>query len=202
MNKSLVANLRKQKGLTQESLAEKAHVTVRTIQRIEAGEDVSNETLKSVSNALSVTISELFEFVESKEKEVELMDISKEQQKQINYRNNEINVYRVLAIGITFLMLGCLSVFIDRSSGSLHKMYYVMWISLLLISIGLIRYLLNIHLSQKLDIKYPMSVGIEKRRSYNREPVKNKWDFMARYWWIIFPIGGFLSWLIPEIMGR
>ena len=51
MNKSLVANLRKQKGLTQESLAEKAHVTVRTIQRIEAGEDVSSETLKSVSNA-------------------------------------------------------------------------------------------------------------------------------------------------------
>ncbi len=84
----------------------------------------------------------------------------------------------------------------------LKGILYVMWISLLLISIGLIRYLLNIHLSQKLDIKYPMSVGIDKRRYYNREPVKNKWDFMARYWWIIFPIGGFLSWLIPEIMGR
>ncbi|MDU6314435.1 MAG: DNA-binding protein, partial [Enterococcus faecalis] len=27
-------------------------------------------------------------------------------------------------------------------------------------------------------------------------------EFMARYWWIIFPIGGFLSWLIPELTGK
>lgn len=46
MNKSLVAKIRKSKSLTQEDLAEKAHVTVRTIQRIEAGEDVSSETFK------------------------------------------------------------------------------------------------------------------------------------------------------------
>ncbi|MGZ9475202.1 helix-turn-helix domain-containing protein, partial [Staphylococcus epidermidis] len=26
--------------------------------------------------------------------------------------------------------------------------------------------------------------------------------FMARYWWIVFPIGGFLSWLIPELTGK
>ncbi|MFM0829667.1 helix-turn-helix transcriptional regulator, partial [Staphylococcus epidermidis] len=52
MNKSKVAEIRKQKSLTQENLAEKAYVTVRTIQRMEAGEEVSSETLKSVSNAL------------------------------------------------------------------------------------------------------------------------------------------------------
>ncbi|MDU5983775.1 MAG: DNA-binding protein, partial [Staphylococcus epidermidis] len=23
-----------------------------------------------------------------------------------------------------------------------------------------------------------------------------------RYWWIVFPIGGFLSWLIPELTGK
>ena len=49
MNKSKVAEIRKQKSLTQENLAEKAYVTVRTIQRMEAGEEVSSETLKSVS---------------------------------------------------------------------------------------------------------------------------------------------------------
>ena len=26
------------------------------------------------------------------------------------------------------------------------------------------------------------------------------WDFIARYWWMIFPVGGFLSWFIPEIV--
>ena len=58
MNKSKVAEIRKQKSLTQENLAEKAYVTVRTIQRMEAGEEVSSETLKSVSNALDVTVNE------------------------------------------------------------------------------------------------------------------------------------------------
>ncbi|WP_186317328.1 helix-turn-helix domain-containing protein, partial [Bacillus mycoides] len=58
MNKSKVAEIRKQKSLTQENLAEKAYVTVRTIQRMEAGEEVSSETLKSVPNALAVTVNE------------------------------------------------------------------------------------------------------------------------------------------------
>jgi len=29
----------------------------------------------------------------------------------------------------------------------------------------------------------------------------NFWDFAASYWWLIFPVGGFLSWIIPEIVG-
>ncbi|MGE7135875.1 helix-turn-helix domain-containing protein, partial [Staphylococcus warneri] len=41
-----------------------------------------------------------------------------------------------------------------------------------------------------------------KNRNRKNEPVKNGWDFMARYWWIVFPIGGFLSWLIPELTGK
>ncbi|WP_032800561.1 helix-turn-helix domain-containing protein, partial [Streptococcus sobrinus] len=53
-NKTLVANLRKQKGWTQERLAEKAGLSVRTIQRIERGDDSSLETLGLVANALDV----------------------------------------------------------------------------------------------------------------------------------------------------
>ncbi|EGE2286746.1 XRE family transcriptional regulator, partial [Shigella flexneri] len=74
MNKSKVAEIRKQKSLTQENLAEKAYVTVRTIQRMEAGEEVSSETLKSVSNALDVTVNELFESISSSDKEEEIME--------------------------------------------------------------------------------------------------------------------------------
>ena len=68
MNKSKIAEIRKQKSLTQENLAEKSYVTVRTIQRMEAGEEVSSETLKSVSNALDVTVNELFESISSSDK--------------------------------------------------------------------------------------------------------------------------------------
>lgn len=28
----------------------------------------------------------------------------------------------------------------------------------------------------------------------------NFWDFASRYWWLIFPIGAFLGWLIPKIV--
>ena len=158
MNKSKVAEIRKQKSLTQENLAEKAYVTVRTIQRMEAGEEVSSETLKSVSNALDVTVNELFESISSSDKEEEIMEISKEQQKQFNYRKSELFTIKL----ITFSFI-----------------------------------------SKKLDKKYPMTIGMKNRVSNRKsEPVKNGWDFMARYWWIVFPIGGFLSWLIPELTGK
>ena len=75
MNKSKIAEIRKQKSLTQENLAEKSYVTVRTIQRMEAGEEVSSETLKSVSNALGVTVNELFESISSSDKELSLIHI-------------------------------------------------------------------------------------------------------------------------------
>ncbi|MBF2777752.1 helix-turn-helix domain-containing protein [Staphylococcus saprophyticus] len=91
MNKSLVSKIRKKQELTQESLAEKSFVTVRTIQRVEAGEEVSNETLRSISNALGVTVSELYESVDSVEKEIELMEYSKKQNRQFNQRKHEFN---------------------------------------------------------------------------------------------------------------
>lgn len=91
MNKSLVSKIRKKQELTQESSAEKSFVTVRTIQRVEAGEEVSNETLRSISNALGVTVSELYESVDSVEKEIELMEYSKKQNRQFNQRKHEFN---------------------------------------------------------------------------------------------------------------
>lgn len=68
MNKYRVAELRKKRGWTQEVLAEKANITVRTIQRIENGTDVSLDTLSSISNALLVPVSELFERIEEEAK--------------------------------------------------------------------------------------------------------------------------------------
>jgi len=48
-----ILTLRQEKGLTQEELVERCHVSVRTIQRIEAGEVTPrNYTVKSILNAL------------------------------------------------------------------------------------------------------------------------------------------------------
>lgn len=60
--------------------------------------DVSSETLRSVSNALDVTVSELFESVESHEREIELMEYSQEQQRQLNQRKYEMNAIRLVSV--------------------------------------------------------------------------------------------------------
>jgi len=79
---------------------------VRTIQRLEAGEDVSLDTLASISNALSVKVSDLFESIDKEEREIEIMDISKEQATQLNYRKKKvtsINLIVTAIIGYYFL---------------------------------------------------------------------------------------------------
>ncbi|MEK1357644.1 helix-turn-helix transcriptional regulator, partial [Limosilactobacillus fermentum] len=78
MNKTNVSQLRKQHGLTQQELADKSYVTIRTVQRLEAGEDVSLSSLSAIANALSVPISGLFDDIEQKEKEQEILDYSQQ----------------------------------------------------------------------------------------------------------------------------
>ena len=203
MNQSKIAKLRKDKSLTQENLAEKACVTVRTIQRIEAGEEVSSETLKNISNALDVTINELFESIASSDKEEEIIEIAKEQQKQFHYRRNEQLTFRFIAFGVIFVFLGLFGIFVGGLNGLKQDIYGIVWIFMLFLSLAMMHYVLNVLISKKLDEKYPMTVGMNNKRSnMKQQPVKNGWEFMARYWWIIFPIGGFLSWLIPELTGK
>jgi DNA-binding XRE family transcriptional regulator len=57
-----IIELRKQKGLTQEDLVEKCNITVRTIQRIEAGETTPRiYTIKTILNALGLDYEKVFE---------------------------------------------------------------------------------------------------------------------------------------------
>lgn len=60
MTANNIKNLRTQKHVSQEQLAEKARVSVRTIQRLEAGEDASIESLNLIAGALNVEVGDLF----------------------------------------------------------------------------------------------------------------------------------------------
>lgn len=56
-----IIELRKQKGLTQEELVEKCNITVRTIQRIEAGETTPRSyTIKTILNAMGFEYESVF----------------------------------------------------------------------------------------------------------------------------------------------
>ena len=199
MDKTLVSTLRKQKNWTQEILADKSFVTVRTIQRLEAGEEVSLDTLQSVSNALSVTVSELFEYVDQEEREVSFMEFSKEQVNQLEQRESEFHVVTMLMIGLSILIMGVLGSLVLTTDNTIFLILGSIWIGLIFLIIGAITYYLNIPLTNRLNIKYPLTVGV-KKKLFEQKPITNGWEFLSQYWWIIFPIGGFLSWLIPALL--
>jgi transcriptional regulator with XRE-family HTH domain len=60
MSETRIVELRTLRGWTQERLAEASGVTVRTVQRIEAGNDVSLDTLSRLGRALGVPVRDLF----------------------------------------------------------------------------------------------------------------------------------------------
>lgn len=162
MDKTLVSTLRKQKNWTQEILADKSFVTVRTIQRLEAGEEVSLDTLQSVSNALSVTVSELFEYVDQEEREVSFMEFSKEQVNQLEQRESEFHVVTMLMIGLSILIMGVLGSLVLTTDNTIFLILGSIWIGLIFLIIGAITYYLNIPLTNRLNIKYPLTVGVKK----------------------------------------
>lgn len=56
---SQLLKFREKLNITQDELAQKSGVSVRTIQRVEAGANLKGHTLKAISNALNVNPSEL-----------------------------------------------------------------------------------------------------------------------------------------------
>ena len=195
MNKYRVAELRKKRGWTQEVLAEKANITVRTVQRIENGTDVSLDTLASISNALLVPVSELFESIEEEAKEVEIMDMSKEQLIQLKYRQTITVSITLLVIAAILLVMSILGVEINElASGYNTTLSWLAWVSLLLLLIGLANYYLGVKLNEMLDQKYPLTKGIKLKEKQER--FENFWQFFSIYWWMIFPIFGFITWFI------
>lgn len=60
MNEMRIALLRRERGWTQERLADSSGIAVRTVQRLERGNDASLETLSAIARALEVPVRDLF----------------------------------------------------------------------------------------------------------------------------------------------
>lgn len=89
-----ILKLRQEKGLTQEELVERCHVSVRTIQRIEAGEVTPrNYTIKSILNALDYNFKQLNKenpIIKQELKTLFLFDIDNES--KIDYLYKKFNI--------------------------------------------------------------------------------------------------------------
>uniref|UniRef100_UPI0022E5CAEF helix-turn-helix domain-containing protein n=1 Tax=Lactococcus lactis TaxID=1358 RepID=UPI0022E5CAEF len=133
------------------------------IQRIENGTDVSLDTLASISNALLVPVSELFERIEEEAKEVEIMDMS----------------------AAILLVMSILGVEINELASDYNiTLSWLAWVSLLLLLLGLANYYLGVKLNETLDQKYPLTKGIKLKEK--KERFENFWQFFSIYWWINF----------------
>lgn len=153
-NKTLIAALRKQKGWTQEILAEKCNLSVRTIQRLESGEDGNISTLNVIAQALDVKIGDLFDSIANHDKEQEITNYDELQQNQVTQRRSAHKLY-VIAKIIFGLTMICLTSFIQ--TGLLWIFWLFMW------PIGFIIFSVvnTIWLQPKLDTKYPLTKGID-----------------------------------------
>jgi transcriptional regulator with XRE-family HTH domain len=106
MNKSRISALRKAKGWTQERLADVSGVAVRTIQRLESGQDANLETLRLIADALGVDVSELFTNVENEETKMVIDTFDAEKALQARQRETERKAYkRGLGLGFVFVMM-------------------------------------------------------------------------------------------------
>lgn len=70
-NSDLCKKLRKEKGLTQVELAEKSGLGIATIQRLETGNNVSDSTIKAISEFFNVPFDAFSEYSDNDESENE-----------------------------------------------------------------------------------------------------------------------------------
>lgn len=106
MNESRIAEIRRSKGWTQERLAAQSSVTVRTIQRLEAGQDASMDTLSRIAAALQVPVGELFASVQTPQFQASVdgleQRMAQQQEQRDSYTKGVVLIYRGVGIVLVF----------------------------------------------------------------------------------------------------
>lgn len=163
MNTTRIADLRQAAGWTQERLATESGVGLRTIQRLEAGNEASLETLSLVADALRVSVSELFASIDDADfgNRVEALDSRAAEQQSA--RDRAVAAWRWLYVGIG-VVLTVLSFTMGSSGLALFLAY---WAGGLLILIALGRIILE----PRLDARYPLSRSKRQLREQRRAPL-------------------------------
>lgn len=189
--KTRITLLRRSKGLTQEKLAELSNLSVRTIQRLEAGDDSSLETLRLVANALNVSVNELFDSVKDKSKEIEINYLSQEQTIQIEKRKSEKQILNIKRLGV-FILLLLLAVFIDKFPENLQGILGILWMGLFFLSLYIMKYMKS-KWRLKMNQKYPLTRDLKTEKSNNiddflwwKQPIAR--NILMIFWSAIIPL--------------
>lgn len=159
-NINYIPDLRKRKSWTQEKLADESGLSVRTIQRIESGEDASLETIRVIAQALGVEISDLFEQISDIDKRNDVIYLSQEQENQIKKRNFENKMFIFFRFVFVIFMI-----FIGNQLNYFSKNYvlivlWVLWFIFWPVGFVFLSYLRIFWWNVRLDKKYPLTKGI------------------------------------------
>ncbi|WP_140930616.1 helix-turn-helix domain-containing protein [Apilactobacillus timberlakei] len=158
MNKTLIPELRKKHGWTQEHLASKCGLSVRTIQRLEKGDDASLESLRLVAQALNVKVGDLFESVSDTQKGRDIMEINSNQNNQIRKRKDEFDLINK-TIRMTFILLMIIFACI-MSRSQYVSILGMIWAFSWIIGFYILRLIKIYWLESYLDKKYPLTKNL------------------------------------------
>ncbi len=159
-----IKQLRLSKNLSQEQLAEKSKVSVRTIQRLEAGNEASIETLNLVAGALGVPVKELFD--DSTAQENKIQNAEEKLHYQLQSRHDEFKTVQHLysaAYIIVVLLWGVCFNFVHNDIWS--AVMGVFWIGGWMLMAPLKKLIILKCVDPKLDAKYLLTASrIDKDR--------------------------------------
>ncbi|WP_417365309.1 helix-turn-helix domain-containing protein [Glutamicibacter arilaitensis] len=160
MNESRIAELRRTKGWTQERLAAESGVTVRTVQRLEAGNDASLETISLVAKALDVQVGELFKSVQTPKfsEAVDGLEIRarEDQERRDSATKGIMLVFRGLGILVTF------GTVILATTGDFGWYIWLLIPAYWAVGQLLLEAFFRLFFDSKLDVKYPLSTANRK----------------------------------------
>ncbi|PTH35722.1 transcriptional regulator [Staphylococcus agnetis] len=193
VNRNIVIEKRRSKGWTQERLAEKAGLSVRTIQRIEKGDDSSLESLSLIANAFEISISELCsEDTPSKEQLCNTIDA--EQLDQLNQRSAKNSLYFVFMLTYLFIMISIM-VYIGVQYDNTENKNILIVLTLMWVFIFVIGWLILLYVKaslwrRKLDRWYLLTKHLSKCNKNSKSFKSNKTvDIISQLTWkVIVPV--------------
>lgn len=166
MNQTRIIELRQARGWTQERLANASGVGLRTVQRLEAGQDASLETLTLVAEALQMPVRDLFTSIDNAALSSRVDSMQARTDAHQAARDRISGAWRWLYIGI-----GVVLTLLSFTFAQGLVLFLGYWIGGYCILTAFRR----IYLEPHLDEKYPLS----RRRQSRREQRKKSADLAS-----------------------
>lgn len=167
MNTTRITELRQAQGWTQERLASESGVGLRTVQRLEAGQDASLETLSLVADALQVPVRDLFTAIDDDSLSSRVDSLQQRTDDQQASRDRITHAWRWLYVGVGVV---CTLLSFTFPYGLVLFLSY--WVGGYMILTALRRIVLD----PQLDSRFPLSKETRTRRAKRRAAARLEAD--------------------------